>query len=72
MRLTMRGRLIVAAIALGIVAGAGAWSHDRIVENLPLCVTEDAPGPCYWDADTRGNGEGMSFVVWPDGSVSYR
>jgi hypothetical protein len=36
--------------------------------DLPACTTEDgsAPGqtfPCYWDAHTVGNGQGMSFVM---------
>ena len=29
------------------------------------CATEDAPGPCTWDAGLRGNGYGASF--WRDG-----
>lgn len=35
------------------------------------CVTEDAPGPCYWDATVRGNGLGDSFTVAADGTVTY-
>lgn len=40
-------------------------------ENYPACATEDAQGPCYWDADTMGNGHGMSFRIHPDGTVEY-
>jgi len=29
--------------------------------GLRPCVTEDDPGPCYWDATTMGNGRGRSF-----------
>lgn len=31
---------------------------------LPVCVVEDGSGQalCMWDADTMGNGEGMSVV----------
>jgi len=29
--------------------------------GLRPCVTEDDPGPCYWDAMTMGNGRGRSF-----------
>ena len=29
---------------------------------LPPCATEDSDN-CYWDASTRGNGKGSSFVV---------
>lgn len=71
MQLTLRGRLLVVALALGIIAGIASWSHDRALENMPSCVTEDAPGPCYWDADTRGNGMGMSFIVTERGDVIY-
>lgn len=28
---------------------------------LPPCTTEDSAN-CYWDASTRGNGQGVSFV----------
>ena len=35
------------------------------------CAEEDAPGPCYWDAARRGNGEGNSFIVNNDQTVTY-
>ena len=28
---------------------------------LPPCATEDSTN-CHWDAQTRGNGQGVSFV----------
>ena len=37
--------------------------------NLPACVEEDGsvgPIPCYWDASTRGNGQGTSLVFLGD------
>lgn len=37
------------------------------VHNMPACAQEDSPGPCYWDAKTRGNGMGRSFIVVPAG-----
>lgn len=39
--------------------------------GYPPCLTEDAAGPCYWDADTMGNGIGQSFTVDADGTVTY-
>lgn len=35
------------------------------------CASEDSPGPCYWNAATRGNGAGRSFVVTESGRVVY-
>ena len=35
------------------------------------CVEEDSPGPCYWDAARRGNGQGTSFIVNNDQTVTY-
>ena len=35
------------------------------------CLTEDAQGPCYWDADTRSNGVGRSFTVDSEGNLTY-
>jgi hypothetical protein len=35
------------------------------------CVEEDQTTPCYWDASTRGNGKGQSFIVTVTGKVVY-
>ena len=35
------------------------------------CADEDSPGPCYWDAARRGNGQGTSFIVNNDQTVTY-
>ena len=35
------------------------------------CEREDSVGPCYWDAQQRGNGKGRSFVVTDDGEIFY-
>ena len=35
------------------------------------CAEEDSPGPCYWDAASRGNGNGTSFIVNNDQTVTY-
>lgn len=35
------------------------------------CVEEDDVDPCYWDASTRGNGQGKSFIVTPSGRTVY-
>jgi len=38
--------------------------------EIPPCPTEDSDG-CYWDASTRGNGLGKSFVATNDGEVIW-
>lgn len=35
--------------------------------RAPACRTEDGPGPCFWDARSRGNGQGSSFFLTPTG-----
>ena len=38
---------------------------------LRPCAEEDSAGPCYWNAATRGNGRGRSFLVTKSGAVVY-
>lgn len=68
-------------VAAGTQAGqtAAGTARERAARpryryiTLPTrpCATEDAPGPCVWDAGLRGNGYGASF--WRDrhGHVNY-
>lgn len=44
-------------------------SADIAKVGLISCPTEDSDN-CYWDAKTRGNGVGESFIAW-DGQVYY-
>lgn len=40
--------------------------------GFPPCIAEDAPNyPCYWDAETMGNGQGVSFVRDVTGTYVY-
>lgn len=42
------------------------------VSGIPACEDEGQEyGPCLWDASVSGNGEGDSFLVEEDGSISY-
>ena len=56
---------------------AGGWVLAETgapvdVSETPACESEDQEyGPCLWDARTMGNGQGRSFIVEEDGSVSY-
>lgn len=51
-----------------VEAGAEIVTEPNIVE-LPLCEFEDSEN-CVWNAQTQGNGEGLSFVDW-DGETIY-
>lgn len=67
----------VPAYAAEDTAPAGGWVLASTgapvdVSETPACESEDQEyGPCLWDASVRGNGEGDSFLVEEDGSVSY-
>jgi hypothetical protein len=41
--------------------------------TLPPCPTEDStsPRPCLWDASTRGDHRGKSFVILKNGMLIY-
>ena len=40
--------------------------------TIAPCDSDDGSGPrpCYWDAATRGNGQGTSFTINADGTQS--
>lgn len=54
--------LTIAALALIAICSP--------VASFPPCPTEDS-NSCYWDADTRSNGKGRSFIALADYSVIY-
>lgn len=73
-------RVKLAAATLAIVAATTGTAYAAITAQpkpLKPCPTEDAPGPCVWDATHMGNGTGQSFIVlpvtanYPDGRVVY-
>lgn len=53
--------LVMVAICLVIILDPHNWEP---------CPTEDSTN-CYWDAGTRGNGEGQSFIAFTDDIVLY-
>lgn len=63
--------VVVAAVAV-LALPATVWTGVAAVRAphaLPACETEDQVTDCYWDAETRENGRGMSFEV--RGGVVY-
>ena len=60
--------LVVGSVAMVAAAAIHATSiyPDAFANVLPACATEDSTW-CYWDASTRGNGIGTSFVTLLDG-----
>lgn len=69
----MRIAKAATAATLALLAGlaTGALIEPKPAAAIPPCATEDAPGPCRWDAPQNGDGQGRSFTVHPDGSVTY-
>lgn len=68
----MKDKLIwtaVVAVLTGLALTTGVPITPEPHEVLPACPSEDSDN-CYWDASTRGNGEGDSFYV-VDGTVTY-
>lgn len=65
------------AYAVEEPAPAGGWVLASTgapvdVSETPACESEDQEfGPCLWDARTMGNGQGRSFILEEDGSVSF-
>lgn len=66
--MTRRIALALAALTLTLTGCADA---DDWTRGYPPCAQEDSPGPCYWDAERMGNGQGQSFVVHADQTVEY-
>jgi hypothetical protein len=80
-------KLVAATALAGIatlttsLALANEWRSNEVqtvptlsVTSTPSsspCKTEDSDGPCYWDAQHRGNGKGKSFRVLKNGKVEY-
>lgn len=69
------GSLVAAFVCVCVslvIAVAPAPTVERaqaVAVELPACATEDSDN-CYWDASSRGNGSGNSFVV-RDGVVTF-
>ena len=67
----------VPAYAAEDTAPVGGWVLAETgapvdTEGMTACESEDQEfGPCLWDARSMGNGQGRSFIVEEDGSISY-
>lgn len=65
--------LIVLAVVAALVALLNLPGREAspFPKGMPACAEEDSPGPCYWDAETFGNGRGRSFYVDDEQGVHY-
>jgi hypothetical protein len=72
LRPTRRGWavLLLAAAALGFASGPLFWDGSGY-SSTPACEYEDSAGPCAWDADLQGNGQGRSFWIDADQIVHH-
>lgn len=72
----IRGAVIIVSILAVLSFAFMVWVIDSlpgatpswVPAGVPACATEDAAGPCYWDATSRGNGDGESFWIDADGT----
>lgn len=61
-------RKVFAVASILFVLGASGLA----VPTTPPCEYDDgANAPCYWDAQTMGNGVGHSFIVDVNRVVTY-
>lgn len=63
-------KTLISFIASLFIILSGAISAQAFTPSLPPCATEDSVS-CFWDATTMGNGQGSSFVVDSEGTVTY-
>ena len=69
------GATIGAALVLAATFSPNVGDVESVGEpngQIAECESEDSAGPCYWDAATRGNGLGESFMVNADQTVIYQ
>jgi hypothetical protein len=55
----LAGIVIAVTLALAIGNAVGHW--PAAIAGMPACPTEDSTN-CVWDASSRGDGNGRSFV----------
>jgi hypothetical protein len=58
------------ALTATLIAGL-ALAGGLLAPSLSPCATEDQDTPCYWNAATRSNGQGSSFIVTITGAVIH-
>lgn len=84
---TILRRDILATVALFVGLGLAWLAINAAVTPAPTTApspadvttlnacTSDGPSlseaPCYWNATSRGNGLGDSFILNEDGSITY-
>ena len=70
-------RLLASAAVVVALAGCTPATTTPVVTVtrpvfvVPDCMEEDGPGPCFWDAQARGNGLGTSFFIDATGETYY-
>lgn len=66
------GVALIAALTFGQFASE-AGSRVDPADHYPACLSDDGTspvaGPCLWDARAQGNGQGDSFIAYPDGTL---
>lgn len=68
--MTRRVWVVLAAVMLAGCSAPADVTPAPVSVPAP-CAAEDSPGPCVWDASSRGNGRGVSFIRDAAGNVTY-
>lgn len=65
--------LVLLSIIIGSLSFAACTPQEKEdqTRGYAACENEDSDGPCYWDAEVEGNGNGRSFTVLEDNSIEY-
>ena len=74
-RIRPTGLAVALAAGIGLIVGTSAATAVYMAQPVPeprtpSCPTEDSTG-CFWDASTRGNGQGESFYTDAKGNTYY-
>lgn len=69
---------LMGALLLGFILGGAtvrAFDSDTPPQSITFCTEEDGGGsqelPCLWDGSKRGNGQGQSFIINQDSTITY-
>lgn len=67
-------RRIITTLTLALATLTACATDDTpawVPDGYAPCLTDEAHGPCYWDASKRGGAGGTSFHVDANDIITY-